>query len=467
MRFDRPWRRPLKPAGYRRKHKRNIDSFRSISVSVFRKLVMVLALSLVLIAGLSPRPASSAPTCDYSFILRQPSFQLVAPEESSVNAPLVTPLGIASENGDFKPIQSIKLIPDKGNPLTVTAKFKMASGKIATMTIPELSPSTTYDLLLYVRTAGAPTGGPRTVTEHIARFTTESSPSLDAIALQHAKAAAPPQGKPNGPDIFENALKELRSLEYPPYVSFLITTRSTVNGKAFVESFRSSVRSSDDYVSTHSVPVASTNKPQSPYGWNINIPILSQLFRNRTSHNHEDPFGVPQMSPLYAFGLRPAAPAEFSRVRPMPTASSDIKTLGRIRAVGRDYDATLLGTEPYFARYVYHLKLTPLGDPKVYRIREAWVDTQAFVIWHLRVDGIFENGPATTVPWDVYYTLVNGHLLVALESTNATVHTGGFWSGTPDTDYYGISYRFSDFVFPENASELDFFNELKTDAVQY
>src|SRR6202165_1304383 len=203
MRFDRPWRRPLKPAGYRRKHKRNIDSFRSISVSVFRKLVMVLALSLVLIAGLSPRPASSAPTCDYSFILRQPSFQLVAPEESSVNAPLVTPLGIASENGDFKPIQSIKLIPDKGNTLTVTAKFKMASGKITTMTILELSPSPTYDLLFYVRAAAAPSGSPGTLTEHIALFTTESATWLDAIAWHHPKAGAPPQGKPDGPDIFE------------------------------------------------------------------------------------------------------------------------------------------------------------------------------------------------------------------------------------------------------------------------
>ena len=415
---------------------------------------------------LNARLATSATLCDYSFLLRQPTFELVAPEESSVDASLVTPLGIASDAGDFPIIKQVRLVPDQGPPLALPARFKAVSGKIATMNLPELSPSTTYEVVLTVQTVGAPRNCPTTLTERVARFTTESATSLDALALQRAKVNAP-NGKLSGPDIFEDALKELHSLDYPPYVSFLVTTRSTVGAKAFVESFRSLVRTNDDLVNTHKVPVASTNKPESPYGWNINIPLLSQLFKNRKTDNHDEPFGVPQISPLYAFGLRPPAPAQFSRARPVATATSDIKTLGHIRTVGRDYDATLLGSEPYFNRYVYHLKLTPLGDPRVYRLREAWVDTQAFIIWKLRVDGIFDTGPASKVPWDVYYTIFGGHWFMALESTQATVHTGGFWEGTPDTDWNGISYRFSDFSFPESTYDFEFFNELKTDAVQY
>jgi hypothetical protein len=413
------------------------------------------------------QPARGATLCDYSYLLRQPTFELVAPEASSVDAPLLTPLGISADNDNFGIVKQVQLIPDKGKPVALPPKFKPASKKIVTMPLPELSPSTTYDVVLTVQTIDTPPNCPRVLTEHVARFTTESATSLDAIALQRAKAE-PPTGKPTGPDIFENALKELRTLEYPSYVSFMVTTRANVQGKAFVESFRSLVRSSDDYVTTHKVPIATTNKPESPWGWNINIPILSQLFPlHKNNGNHDEPFGVPQMSPQYTFGLRPSAPAHFSRVRPEPTATSDIKTLGHIRTVGRDYDATLLDTEPYFNRFVYHLKLTPLGDPRVYRLREAWVDTQAYIIWKLRVDGIFDTGPSSKVPWDVYYTLFQGHWFIALETTTETVRTGGFLEGTPETVWNGISYRFSDFSFPDNVMDFELFSELKTDAVQY
>jgi len=365
-------------------------------------------------------------------------------------------------------IRAVRLVPDSGRTLNIPAKFTAVSKTIATMALPDLSPSTTYEVELTVRVVDPPSGCPRTLTERIARFTTESDTSLDAIALRRAKSVAPAAGRLSGPDVFENALKELRSMDYPPFISFLVTMRSTVNGKAFVESFRSSVRSSDDMVNTHTVPVASTNKPESPYGWNINIPILSQLFRQHKADNHDEPFGVPQISPLYAFGLRPPAPAKFTHsTRPVASPTGDIKTLGHIRTVGRDYDAQIVGTEPYFNRYVYHLRLTPLGDPRVYRLRDLWVDTQAFVIWKLRVDGIFDTGAASTVPWDVYFTIVEGHWLMALETTSSTVHSGGFWSGTPDTIYNGVSYRFSDFTFPDSAWDFEFFNELKTDAIQY
>lgn len=411
--------------------------------------------------------AQAAPVCDYAFILRQPTFQLVAPEESSVNASLATPLGIRAQTGDFKLIRAVRLLPDAGATLDLSPKFKPVSNTIATMALPELTPSTTYQVELTVRVLGAPAGCPKTLTERVARFTTEPATSLDAIALKRARSIAPVAGKLSGPEIFENALKELRAMQPPPFVNFVVTTRSTIRGKAFVEAFRSSVRTSDDLVNTHSIPIASTNKPESPYGWNINIPLLSQLFRQRKGGNYDEPFGVPQISPLYSFGLRPPAPAQFSRTRPVATPSADIKTLGHIRTVGRDYDASLVGTEPFFNRYVYHLKLTPLGDPKVYRLRELWVDTQAFIIWKLHVDGIFDHGAATTVPWDVYFTIVEGHWFMALETTSASLHTGGFLAGTPETMYDGVSYRFSDFVFPDNEFDFDFFNELKTDAVQY
>jgi len=338
---------------------------------------------------------------------------------------------------------------------------------VATMALPELNPSTTYQVVLTVRTVTSPSSCPRALTERIARFTTESATSLDALALQRAKAAVSTPGKLNGPQIFENALQELHALAYPPYVSFLVTTHSSVGGRPFVESFRSLVRTGDDLVVTHPIPVSSTNKPESPYGFNINIPILSQLFRRHSPDRHDEPFGVPEISPLYAFGLRPPAPLPQPGAR-AAAKDADVPTLARIRTVARNYDATLIGVERDRNRAVYHLKLQPLGDPGQYRIREAWVDTNTFIIWRLRTAGIFPSGPASTIPWDIEYTAVDGHWLIARESTASSVRTGGgFLADTAEAHYDGISYAFSDFTYPRDLFDFDFFSEVKTDAVQY
>jgi hypothetical protein len=116
---------------------------------------------------------------------------------------------------------------------------------------------------------------------------------------------------------------------------------------------------------------------------------------------------------------------------------------------------------------VYHLKLTPIDRPDQYRLREAWVDTQAFVIWKLRSAGIFDDGPATTVPWDAEYTVVDGHWFMSSEYTSSTIRTGGFLQNTPPVNYDGMSFTFSDFEYPVDTLDLDFFSEVKTQAMQY
>ncbi|MBV8264160.1 MAG: hypothetical protein JOY87_10085 [Candidatus Eremiobacteraeota bacterium] len=450
------------------------------------RMVLAVAAGLVLafvtpyIAAPTPTPAPSHPNCDYSFLVNQPIFRLVAPEESGTEVSLVTPLGVASESSNFGIIKQVELVPESGPIVSVPSRFKPlaqvgttqshylhAPGMtVATMQIPQLKPSTTYDVVFTVKTVKAPVDCPATLTEHIARFTTESQTSLDAIALAHEASQPPAKGKASGPEIFESALRTLRTLEYPPVVSFLVTSRSTVNGKPFIESFRSSLRTTDDMVTTHTVPLSTTNQPENPWGWRVNIPILGSLFPNQRKGNYVQPFGVPEISPAYAFGLLPRQPTAFPGTR-TPEPDVDVKELGRILTIARDYDATLVGVEPYHSRYVYHLKLVPIDRPDFYRVRELWVDTQASIIWKLRSAGIFDEGPATTVPWDVEYTIVDGHWFMASESTASTVKTGGFLANTPPVNYDGVQFTFSDFTYPEDALDVDFFSEAKTQAIQF
>jgi hypothetical protein len=458
-------------------------------LKVITRALLVLALAIAsatrmqtgLSSGFIGAADAETVTCDYSFIVHQPIFNLVAPQESSADVSLATPLGVESD-GNFGIVRQVELVPDTGKPLLLAPKFApytppsqlyrnrnfaSSSSVIETMAIPRLRPSTTYDVVLSVSTQAAPAGCPKTLTEHIARFTTESPTSLDAIALSH-EPASPPRGVPTGPQIFDNALHVLRTFEYPPAVSFIVTTRSTIGGKAFVEEYRSSLRTSDGIVITHSIPIYTTNLPENPWGWRVNIPILSSLFPSQRKGNFSQPFGVPEISPAYAFGLEAPKPVAFPGMRQSESNEDDsIKTLGRVLTIARDYDATLIDVEPYHDRYVYHLKLTPIDRPDQYRLREAWVDTQAFVIWKLRSAGIFDDGPATTVPWDAEYTVVDGHWFMSTEYTTSTIRTGGFLQNSPPVNYDGVSFTFSDFEYPVDTLDLDFFSEVKTQAMQY
>ncbi len=448
-----------------------------------RIVVIAVAAGLVWsFAALQPAlSAETASNCDYSFLIRQPIFRLVAPEESGTDVSLVTPIGVATEGDNFNIIKALQLIPESGPIVTLPAKFRplppsaathrsqhfaSPTTEVATMAIPELKPSTTYDVVFTVKALDAPSGCPKVLTEHIARFTTESETSLDAIALAHEAAQVPVKGKLSGPEIFENALHILRTFDYPAVVSFLVTSRSTVNGKPFVESFRSSARTSDGVVVTHSVPVATTNQPENPWGWRINIPLIGSLFPNQRKGNYSQPFGVPEISPMYAFGLLPRKPAEFPGMR-TPEPDVDAQSLGRILTVARDYDASLIGVEQFRSRWAYHLKLVPLDRPDFYRVREVWIDTEAFIIWKVQSAGIFDEGPATTVPWDAEYTIVDGHWFMASESTASTIRTGGFLANTPAVNYDSVQYTFSDFTYPEDTLDVDFFSEAKTQAMQF
>ncbi len=450
---------------------------------VLSRVLEVVAVGLVWLCSALPSIAAAANTesCDYDFLVQQPIFTLVAPEQSSTDVSLVTPIGVATDGDNFSIIKQVQLIPESGSTLILSPKFKelppsSASHRsqhfespntvIGSMSIPQLRPSTTYDVVFTVKTKSAPPNCPKVLTEHIARFTTESATSLDAIALAHEAQQPPTNGKITGPEIFENALHTLRTFEYPSVVSFLVTSRSTVNGKPFIESFRSSVRTSDGVVSTHTVPVATTNQPENPWGWRINIPVIGSLFPQQRKGNYSQPFGVPEISPMYAFGLLPRQPAAFPGMR-TPEPDVDVKSLGRILTVARDYDATLLGVEQFHSRWVYHLKLVPIDRPDFYRVRELWVDTQANIIWKLQAAGIFDSGPATTVPWDVEYTIADGHWLMASEYTSSSIRTGGFLANTPQVNYDGVAYTFSDFTYPEDTLDLDFFSEAKTEAIQF
>lgn len=271
-----------------------------------------------------------------------------------------------------------------------------------------------------------------------------------AMCGSPARAAgnAPAEHVLGGNDIFDRALAFVRAQSYPAYVSFVVTVDTQAKGRWLVEQFDSVCRTRDDRVDTTAKPLSTTNLADNPYRFTLKVKGLAV----HDSPNIDEPFGLPQISPLYDFGL--------SRLVPATSAS-------------RAYDVSLLGAESLHGRRAYLLELTPLLDPKTYRLRELWVDAKTFAVLKLTSAGAFRTGQATTVAWTVTYTLNHGRWLIESESTSASMVLGGYAPAVDSyvalpgaTRYDGVSYTFTGFQFLKNVSDLLFVESRSSEATQ-
>src|ERR1700687_5626896 len=156
---------------------------------------------------------------------------------------------------------------------------------------------------------------------------------------------------PSAEQIYDHALSFTRVQAYPPYISYVVTVHAASKKKWLVEQFHSLCRTSDDHVMTDAKPLSSTIKTQNPYGFNVFVRGL----QIHDSQDLEEPFGLPEMSPIFSFGLVKARPS---------------------KAPEREYDVSLDGTDVLHVRAAYHLTLVPLAAPSKNRLRELWVDAQ-------------------------------------------------------------------------------------------
>ncbi len=270
-------------------------------------------------------------------------------------------------------------------------------------------------------------------------------------AARAASRAAPPLSPQQ---IFAKAQDVLRSQSYPPFVSYVTDVQSQADGKHYEEEFQSWLRTADGAQATVNEPIATTNKPINPYGFDINF-FGIQL---NPKQGIETPFGIPQMTPIYTFGMAERRPAQ-GGPSPKPddvyTPSIPYRQLGRITVTPRDYRITLVGRERAENHSFYHLRLEPLSDPGERRLRDLWIDEQNFKVWRLRTAGLFAQGPPARALWEIEYRLIDGYLFIQTERTGASFRLGGL-IGAKVTTYAGITYTFRDIYFPQEPPKYVF-----------
>lgn len=139
-----------------------------------------------------------------------------------------------------------------------------------------------------------------------------------------------------------------------------------------------------------------------------------------------DYLGVPLLTPDYSFGLATIAPhatnrdsadlvrqirAEFNDPAPprkmLPTKSG-LKTIAAVYVSQRHYIITLAGITSINGHSDYDLRLKPVSNPSIYRLREVWANAQTFATDQLVTEGNFSADDLRAVRWIVKFDQIDG-----------------------------------------------------------
>lgn len=249
---------------------------------------------------------------------------------------------------------------------------------------------------------------------------------------------------PDPYEIFARARQYWQHQHYPSSIGYTVAVEVTEAGNDRVEHYDSYYDADNDLVHVDAVSDYQRDHPPSGRGVNFGINVLGGFVHVGKPEFPVDFLGVPELAPNYSFGIAPYVPAskmtpeelvneirqEFHdpKATPRPGSEGGIPEIAEVISYKHVYRIVLLGIDDLAGQPAYHLGLTPLQDPKKYRLRQLWIDTASFATRKLISDGNFQNGPGPGATWTVTFADVDGAHYIAQESTGAPL------------DYQGLRY---------------------------
>jgi len=236
-----------------------------------------------------------------------------------------------------------------------------------------------------------------------------------ALACSTNAVAAPIP--PSADEILNRARATLASSSYPAHLSYVIAVSVNDHGVTKTRHYTAFYDDRRGLIDTRAISseegVAQPTTGSKLYGailthgHTLKRPINAQV---------DDYLGVPILAPNYTFGLvRPISPPTGT----INVDTSPLKQIGRVVSSTVRYRATLVGTEPAEGRSAYHLALTPVRDPHLYRLRDLWVDGETFDVLKLRTDGNFTAQETAAIPWTVTFGRVGDAVYIKRETADA------------------------------------------------
>ncbi len=137
-------------------------------------------------------------------------------------------------------------------------------------------------------------------------------------------------------------------------------------------------------------------------------------------------------------------------VRPVVSATPELREISRVEANTREYDIRVAATETIAGAPALHLTFEPLRDPKINRLRDLWLDPLTYRTVQTRVQGLLGGKPYDGVPWTVHYVLVDGRQYIQQIVADQPLKFG------IDTTIPKLEFDFVDYHFPADVPKFTF-----------
>ena len=249
-------------------------------------------------------------------------------------------------------------------------------------------------------------------------------------ALSQSPAPAPAnEGASEGERLFFAAQRALSLVTYPHYGSYDVSVTFRNHTRTGVYRVRDTWATTENFFnSTVFSRVFSAEQdanPDVPHGINIALPILGNLNPEKPN----DPMGQVAFAIDQNFGVSPQH--TYGVVPDVSHFAKDAEghtVIGSTATRERRYDIELLETVQNATGASYHLKLTPLFNPKRDRLRELWIATDTLALQSAIVAGIGNRAPTTQIQWKIDFVTQGGLTYLAREAALGDLDYGG--SGT-------------------------------------
>lgn len=264
------------------------------------------------------------------------------------------------------------------------------------------------------------------------------------MVLAISPAAVRAQGAPafaardaEADSLFARARETWSRMSYPELVDYDVIVSVIAAKKLHSDRYSGKARPAAGDFRVDKFSVAEVARPSVPHGINVTYSIgfgvnsgarpVGKTGDNTTMHlggslaqeKPVEPFAIPEVSPLYSFGIRSCADRSAAA-----SEVSGLKRIGGVTTASRRYRATVVGNETVDGVAAVHLVLAPLLDPHRDRLRDVWIDPSSGRVLRARVLGNFTGKAEASIPWLIRFTTVDGATYIATESAEAPFRRG-------------------------------------------
>jgi hypothetical protein len=277
-----------------------------------------------------------------------------------------------------------------------------------------------------------------------------------------APTSAPPSAdQDDGGAVFAEIRNTWFAMTYPRLVNYSVVVTTIANGVAQRATYNGQAQPLKGDFRVNAFSVEEEREPYVPTGTSFrldgevdttsgsgiggDLPIGD----NRANHPVQrvaqtEAFAIPEVSPLYAFGMRTCRSRSAS-----PKDQSPLRVIGVSSSVARRYRITVDGTDLVDGKPALHVSFEPLIDAKRDRLREVWIDPKTSHVLAATVLGNFIGSAESTIPWRITFREIDGSTYIDKETAEAPLRRGR-------TVYDHVEIRFQDIQRTHGFPNLDF-----------